>query len=64
MKLMVQNINATYSFDYEAYIVNCVMQDIGPNIEINIDGIYYSILPDQYIQKVLTTVILFDQSKQ
>ncbi|KAK6108873.1 Eukaryotic aspartyl protease family protein [Brugia pahangi] len=53
MKLMVQNINATYSFDYEAYIVNCVMQDIGPNIEINIDGIYYSILPDQYIQKYL-----------
>ncbi|CAG9540655.1 unnamed protein product [Cercopithifilaria johnstoni] len=50
MKPILEKINATYSFVYEAYVVDCITQYIGPSIQIKIGSIYYSILPNQYIQ--------------
>lgn len=59
MKPILKNINATYSFEYAAYLIDCSMRNIGPNIEIKIGGIYYSISPEQYIQVVLSSLISF-----
>lgn len=56
MRSIVKNINATYSFQHEAYLIDCTMLYTGPDIQINIGGIYYSIPPLQYIQMVLALI--------
>uniref|UniRef100_A0A915PV67 Peptidase A1 domain-containing protein n=1 Tax=Setaria digitata TaxID=48799 RepID=A0A915PV67_9BILA len=48
---IVENINATYSFYLASYVVDCSMQDTGPDIRINIGGKMYSVPAKQYIQK-------------
>ncbi|KAL3985923.1 Eukaryotic aspartyl protease family protein [Acanthocheilonema viteae] len=50
MRPIMKQINATYSFRYAAYVVDCVMQAIGPEIEIKIGGFFYTIRPVEYVQ--------------
>uniref|UniRef100_A0A158Q7G5 Peptidase A1 domain-containing protein n=1 Tax=Elaeophora elaphi TaxID=1147741 RepID=A0A158Q7G5_9BILA len=50
MRPILKSINATFSFDYSAYMLDCSMRENGPDIELMIDGKYYAIPPIQYIQ--------------
>ncbi|EFO20454.1 aspartic protease BmAsp-1 [Loa loa] len=51
MKSIVESINATYSFEYEVYVIDCAMKENGPAIEIIMDDKSYPILPNQYIKR-------------
>lgn len=64
MNSIVKAINATFSFEYEAYLLDCTMRYSAPDIEIKINGIYYSIPSIQYTQMVIPLLISFCQPKQ
>ncbi|VDO39954.1 unnamed protein product, partial [Onchocerca flexuosa] len=51
MKPITKNINATFSFQYGTYIIDCSMQKTGPDIEIGIGGMPFVIPSNQYVLK-------------